>query len=67
MTNATMESKIERVKQISQNRNYVIAITHCHSLDKLKYLQDFISRIQKEGFILKRLSDLKETEVPSII
>ena len=67
MTTATMESKIERVKQISQNRNYVIAITHCHSLDKLKYLQDFISRIQKEGFILKRLSDLKETEVPSII
>ena len=67
ITNATMESKIERVKQISQNRNYVIAITHCHSLDKLKYLQDFISRIQKEGFILKRLSDLKETEVPSII
>ena len=67
MTTATMESKIERVKQISQNRNYVIAITHCHSLDKLKYLRDFISRIQKEGFILKRLSDLKETEVPSII
>ena len=67
ITNATMESKIERVKQISQNRNYVIAITHCHSLDKLKYLRDFISRIQKEGFILKRLSDLKETEVPSII
>ena len=67
MTTATMESKIERVKQISQNRNYVIAITHCHSAEKLKYLQDFISRIQKEGFVLKRLSELKEQEVPAII
>ncbi|MCB5245063.1 MAG: divergent polysaccharide deacetylase family protein [Candidatus Cloacimonadaceae bacterium] len=67
ISNATMESKIERIKQITNSRNYVIAITHCHSAEKLRYLQDFISRIQKEGFTLKRLSELKEQEVPAII
>jgi len=64
---STMEAKLNRIIQLSKSQNHVIAITHCHSRDKLEYLQAFISRLKKAGFTLIPLSEVGEYEVPEIL
>ncbi len=66
ISQATMEKKLEQIKNLSASRNYIIAITHCHSHEKLQYLRTFISRLQAEGFTLIPLSQYGKYDVPPI-
>lgn len=64
---STMEAKLNRIIQLSKTQNHVIAITHCHTRDKLVYLKAIISRLKKAGFTLIPLSEVGEYEVPEIL
>ncbi|MGB4310115.1 MAG: divergent polysaccharide deacetylase family protein, partial [Candidatus Cloacimonadaceae bacterium] len=66
-SDATMDAKIKQLQSMSQSNPNLIAITHCHSRDKLAYLQKFIQRITKAGFTLVPLSKSGRYYVPKII
>jgi len=63
----TMEAKIKQCIEMAANRNYIIAITHCHTEEHLRFLQEFIRRIKAEGFVIVPLSKLGTYKLPSII
>ena len=66
-SDATMDAKIKQLQSMSQSNPNLIAITHCHSREKLAYLQKFIQRITKAGFTLVPLSKSGRYYVPKII
>ena len=59
-----MDAKIQQLQSMSQSNPNLIAITHCHTRDKLVYLQKFIERITKAGFTLVPLSKSGRYYVP---
>ncbi len=67
ISQSTMEAKLNQIMRLSGSQNHVIAITHCHSADKLEYLKSFISRLKKAGFTLIPLSAVGEYRVPEIL
>jgi polysaccharide deacetylase 2 family uncharacterized protein YibQ len=67
ISQSTMEAKLNRIIQLSRGQNHIIAITHCHTQDKLEYLQTFISRLKKAGFRLIPLSEAGDYKVPEIL
>jgi len=67
ISSATMEAKLNQINRLSATQNHIIAITHCHSEDKLEYLKTFISRLKKAGFTLVPLSNVGDYRVPEII
>lgn len=67
ISNATMKDKIARIQDLGNGGNSVIAITHCHSREKLEYLKTFIKRIKAEGFTLIPLSQIGKYDVPLIL
>ena len=67
ISDANMDAKIQQLQSLSQSNPNLIAITHCHTRDKLVYLQKFIERITKAGFTLVPLSKSGRYYVPQII
>ncbi|MBW6513924.1 MAG: divergent polysaccharide deacetylase family protein [Candidatus Syntrophosphaera sp.] len=67
ISSATMERKIAQIKSLGGSRSGVIAITHCHSQEKLDYLKTFIRKIEAEGFTLLPLSRFGKYDVPLIM
>ncbi len=67
ISDANMDAKIKQLQSMSQSNPNLIAITHCHSREKLVYLQKFIDRITKAGFTLVPLSKSGRYYVPKII
>lgn len=67
ISDATMDAKIKQLLSMSQTNPNLIAITHCHSREKLVYLQKFIQKITQAGFIIVPLSKSGRYDVPQII
>lgn len=67
ISQSTMEAKLNRIIELSGHQQHVIAITHCHSMDKLEYLRTFIQRLKKAGFSLIPLSEIGERNIPEIL
>ena len=67
ISDANMDAKIKQLQSMSQSNPNLIAITHCHSREKLVYLQKFIERITKAGFTIVPLSKSGRYHVPKII
>lgn len=67
ISDSNMDAKIKQLQSMSQSNPNLIAITHCHTREKLVYLQKFINRITKAGFTLVPLSKSGQYYVPAII
>jgi polysaccharide deacetylase 2 family uncharacterized protein YibQ len=67
ISQSTMEAKLEQIRSLAAYRTGIVAITHCHSEEKLAYLKAFISRIKAEGFTLVPLFRLGKSDVPLIM
>jgi len=67
ISQSNMEAKLSQIIQMSQSKNSIIAITHCHNKEKLEYLRSFITRLKKAGFRLVPLSEVGEYKVPEIL
>lgn len=67
VSNSTFEKKLEQIRTMSQTNGNIIAITHCHNLEKLEYLKAFIKRLEAAGFVLIPLSRVGKYDVPAII
>jgi hypothetical protein len=67
VSSSTMESKIRQLETMSASDPHLIAITHCHSHEKLVYLVQFIERMRKAGFTLVPLSRSGRYQVPEIL
>jgi len=67
ISNATMERKIQQILNLGASSREVVAITHCHSSQKLAYLKTFIARIRAEGYTLIPLSRVGKYDVPLIL
>ena len=67
ITDQTLERKLEAIQTMSAGKNTVVAITHCHNLDKLTYLKKFLERAQGMGFTLIPLSQVGKTDITPII
>lgn len=67
ISEANLESRLRQVQELGTKNNTVIAITHCHSAQKLQYLKDFLKRIQAAGFTLIPLSQVGKTDLPLIL
>lgn len=67
ITDQNLERKLEAIQTMSAGKNTVVAITHCHNLDKLTYLKKFLERAQGMGFTLIPLSQVGKTDITPII
>jgi len=67
ITDQTLERKLEAIQTMSAGKNTVVAITHCHNLDKLTYLKKFLERAQSMGFTLIPLSQVGKNDITPII
>ncbi|MDD3536426.1 MAG: divergent polysaccharide deacetylase family protein [Candidatus Cloacimonetes bacterium] len=67
ISQSTMDARLNDIMQLSASKKHVIAITHCHSLEKLQYLKNLINRLQKAGFTLVPLSSYGSLELPEIL
>lgn len=67
ISQSTMDAKLSQIIELSATRNNIIAITHCHSPEKLRYLKSFIARLKAAGFTLVPLSEIGQYNVPEIL
>ena len=67
ISDATLDRKLEQIRKLAGPDRSVIAITHCHSSEKLLYLRKVITRLQGEGFKLIPLSQIGKYNVPLIM
>jgi polysaccharide deacetylase 2 family uncharacterized protein YibQ len=67
VSDATMQSKLAQINKLSETKRNIIAITHCHSTEKLNYLVRFIAALQKAGYTLVPLSGSGKFQGPSIL
>jgi len=67
ISDATFNTKIQQIINMSQTNPNLIAITHCHNRDKLNYLRRFIQRLEAEGFNLVPVSALGQSDLPPIL
>lgn len=63
----TMQSKLAQIRTMGESKRNLIAITHCHTKEKLDYIRRFITALQKEGYILVPLSDSGKFQGPAIL
>ncbi|MBM4403897.1 MAG: divergent polysaccharide deacetylase family protein [Candidatus Cloacimonetes bacterium] len=66
LSSKSMEAKLAQCIQMASNRQYIVAITHCHTEKHLEYLQEFIRRLKKEGFVIVPVSRLSAFKLPPI-
>lgn len=67
ISQSTMEAKINQIIQLANNRQHIIAISHCHNQEKLDYLKSLVNRLKKAGFTLVPLSEIGERNLPEIL
>jgi len=67
ISSSTMDAKLSQIIQMSATRSNIIAITHCHSNDKLLYLKRFIARLKDAGFTLVPLTEIGQYNVPELL
>ncbi len=67
ITSSTMDKKLSQIIDLSSTKNSIIAITHCHSEEKLRYLKLFISKLKAAGFTLVPLTEIGHYNVPEIL
>lgn len=67
ISQSTMNSKLNQINKLAESSRHVIAITHCHSLEKLEYLKEVIKKLKSAGFTLIPLSELDQRNIPEII
>ncbi|MDY0151600.1 MAG: divergent polysaccharide deacetylase family protein [Candidatus Cloacimonas sp.] len=67
ISTANLNAKLAQIIDLSATRNNVIAITHCHSKEKLQYLKTFISRLKAAGFTVVPLSQIGHYNVPELL
>lgn len=67
ISDATLEARFSQVRELGLRKNAVIAITHCHNAEKLRYLKTFIDKARAAGFTLIPLSQVGKTDVPLIL
>ncbi|NMD12391.1 MAG: divergent polysaccharide deacetylase family protein [Candidatus Cloacimonetes bacterium] len=67
LSDASLRSKVRQAVSLSEKKKFIIAITHCHSEEKLKHLEQFIKLIRKEGFTLLPLSRVNKMDAPQIL
>lgn len=67
ISQSTMEAKINQIIQLANNRQHIIAISHCHNQEKLDYLKSLVNRLKKAGFTLVPLSGIGERNLPEIL
>lgn len=67
ISQSTMNSKLSQINRLADSKRHVIAITHCHSIEKLEYLKEIIRKLKSAGFTLIPLSELDQRNIPEII
>lgn len=67
ISQSTMDAKLSEIISLSASRSNIIAITHCHSIDKLQYLKKIIAHLKDAGFTLVPLSKVGQYKVPGLI
>ena len=67
ISQSTMDAKLNQIIELSNLKQNVIAISHCHNYDKLDYLKRIINRLKAAGFTLIPLTDIDKYNVPEIL
>ncbi len=67
ISQSTMDAKLSQIIEMGTKRSNVIAITHCHTPEKLQYLKRMISRLKAAGFTLVPLSKIGQYNVPGLL
>jgi hypothetical protein len=66
ISNATLDKKIEDCIALSQTKNYVVTIMHCHTAKHLDYLNQFIAKAKANGFDIVPITTLSSYKLPEI-
>lgn len=67
ITEATFNSKLQQIIDMSGSNTNLIAITHCHNREKLNYLRRFIQSLEAAGFRIVPVSQLDQSDLPQIL
>ncbi len=67
ISQSTMDTKLSEIISLSASKSNIIAITHCHSQDKLQYLRKIIAHLKGAGFTLVPLSQIGQYKVPGLL
>ena len=67
ISQSTMDAKLNQIIELSNNNKNVIAISHCHNLEKLQYLKRIINRLKAAGFTLVPITEIDKYNVPEIL
>lgn len=63
----TMDAKLQQLVTMGETKPNIIAITHCHTQEKLDYLIEFIAAAKKAGFTLVPLTKSGKYDVVPIL
>jgi hypothetical protein len=67
ISQSTMDAKLSQIIDMASTRSNLIAITHCHTPEKLQYLKRIISRLKAAGFTLVPLTKVGQYNVPGLL
>jgi len=67
VSDATFNAKFTQIQNLGTSKRNVIAITHCHSQEKLNHLIRFIAALKKAGYTLVPLSASGKFQGPAIL
>lgn len=67
VSDATFNAKFAQIQTLGTTKRNVIAITHCHSKEKLDHLIRFIAALKKAGYTLVPLSASGKFQGPAIL
>ena len=63
----TIRERLRQLANLKEQKNQVVAITHCFDRQRLEMLNKFILEAKKMGFEIVPVSRLFETELPDIL
>ncbi len=67
ISQSTMDAKLSQIVELSATRSNIVAITHCHNMEKYHYLKRFITKLKAAGFTLVPLSKTGQYNVPGLL
>jgi polysaccharide deacetylase 2 family uncharacterized protein YibQ len=67
LSDETMNQKIAQLKLLMQNKDAIVAITHCTNVEKYEYLAKFLKKISSFDLELVPVSELFEYHLPEFI
>lgn len=67
LSDATLDNKINRLRQLQQKKERILVITHCNSREQLEYLQKFLQRVKDIDIELVPVSRLFSSDLPEIL